>query len=525
MRTHDFVIVGSGINSLVCAALLGKKGHKVCVLERNDRLGGCIRTEEITQPGFLHEVFSAVHPLVFASPWYPELAEELAENGVEYCNNDKPTAVVLPNGRNVILKTDRQANKATLDEVSAGDGEKYFGFMQQLDQNAPLIFGLLGGQLWSFATFKLLFGEARRRGLLGLSKFVGEAMQTSRDWLETHFKSDLSHALMSPWILHAGLGPESAVSGIMNQVMMYTLEQTGCPMVKGGNEKLVEALVKIIEDNGGTCKIDSHVDQVIVENGQATGVRMDSGMTEMARKGVICNTTPNQLFNGLLSTNDVSEDIRTQAREFRFGRGMMIIHVAMEEEPVWTDPALKDVVMLHVSSGLDGVSKAVNEADRGLLPEQPTIVVCQPVTIDPSRAPKGKWILWIQLQEIPRELKGDAKKEIETPDNGLWNEQVREQYADRVIEQLSVSITNLNSSMLERKVYGPADLEAMNVNLEGGDAYSGTCSIDQNLIWRPLRGTKNHQTPVKCLFQIGASTHPGPGLGGGSGFLVAQKVG
>ena len=95
-RNWDFIIVGSGINSLVCAALLGKRGHSVCVLERNDRLGGCIRTEEITLPGFKHEVFSAVHPLVVISPAYAELQEDFVSRGLEYCSNEFPTGVVLP---------------------------------------------------------------------------------------------------------------------------------------------------------------------------------------------------------------------------------------------------------------------------------------------------------------------------------------------------------------------------------------------------------------------------------------------
>ena len=92
-QEYDVVVVGSGINSLVCAALLAKAGRKVCVLERNDRLGGCIRTEEITLPGFKHEVFSAVHPLVVTSPAFAELQEDFLARGLEYCHGEYPTGV------------------------------------------------------------------------------------------------------------------------------------------------------------------------------------------------------------------------------------------------------------------------------------------------------------------------------------------------------------------------------------------------------------------------------------------------
>jgi len=181
-------------------------------------------------------------------------------------------------------------------------------------------------------------------------------------------------------------------------------------------------------------------------------------------------------------------------------------------------------VMLHVTPDLDGISKATNEADRGFLPDQSTIVVCQPTAVDPSRAPEGKWIFWIQLQQIPRILKGDARGEIATPEDGQWNDSIRDQFADRILAQLAEVIPNLKRSLLAMKAYSPKDLEAMNINLVGGDAYGGDCGLDQFLFWRPLKAMKNHETPVKNLYHIGASTHPGPGLGGGSGYLVAKQL-
>ena len=177
-----------------------------------------------------------------------------------------------------------------------------------------------------------------------------------------------------------------------------------------------------------------------------------------------------------------------------------------------------------MTPGLDGVSRAVNEAERGLLPVEATIVCGQPVALDPSRAPDGKWIIWIQLQELPAgRVKGDAAGEIDTGD-GTWSEALREAYADRIVARLGESITNLGKATLRRVVLSPADIEAMNVNLVGGDIYGGSCSLDQNLLWRPLAEAPGHATAVAGLFHIGASTHPGPGLGAGSGYLVAKEL-
>jgi phytoene dehydrogenase-like protein len=143
--------------------------------------------------------------------------------------------------------------------------------------------------------------------------------------------------------------------------------------------------------------------------------------------------------------------------------------------------------------------------------------------MDPSRAPEGKGMLWIQLQELPWHVKGDAAGEIDTGD-GTWTEALRERYADRVQAQLARLITNLDSATLARTTLSPADLQAANPNLFHGDPYAGSLALDQNFVWRPFPGSPGHRTPVERLWHIGASTWPGPGLGAGSGTLVAQEL-
>jgi phytoene dehydrogenase-like protein len=169
------------------------------------------------------------------------------------------------------------------------------------------------------------------------------------------------------------------------------------------------------------------------------------------------------------------------------------------------------------------VSRAVNEADRGLLPAEATIVVGQPLTMDSSRAPAGAGLLWIQLQELPWHVKGDAAGELDTGD-GRWTETLRERYADRIQQRIAQHVPNLESSIRQRVVLSPADLQAANINLERGDPYSGSLALDQNFLWRPFAQQPGHRTPVRRLFHIGASTWPGPGLGGGSGTLVAHEL-
>jgi phytoene dehydrogenase-like protein len=131
----------------------------------------------------------------------------------------------------------------------------------------------------------------------------------------------------------------------------------------------------------------------------------------------------------------------------------------------------------------------------------------------------------VQIPEAPRVIKGDASGEIQVPVSGEWSEDVRERFADRIECILQQYIDGFRETVLGRRAYSPADLEHMNVNLVGGDPYGGFCGLDQSFVWRPFKTSVNHSTHIPALYHIGASTHPGPGLGGGSGYLLARKLG
>ena len=523
MNQRDCIIVGSGINALVCAALLSKKGRKVLVLERNDRLGGCIRTDEITAPGFIHDVLSSWHPLFVTSPGYAELQEDLEKYGLEYCNTDSPTAVVLPDHSAFILKNSRNENVAGMNALSDGDGNRYQAAMAELEQSLGLTFTLLGNELWRWSTLKVLLSTLVTMGPFRLAQYFGRALQPARTWLETTFSSDAVSACLAGWPSHAGIGPDAPSSSLMAQVIAFTLEMAGCPVVKGGNYNIVRAFQRVIEANGGELQVNADVTKVMTENGRATGVKTRAGAEYRADK-VVCSVTPNQLYQRLLDPADVPAAIAEQTRAYRYGNGNMQIHLALSEPPRWRAPGMENVAITHITSGVDAVSRSINEANCGLLPAEATIVVGQPAALDPSRVPAGKGLLWIQLQECPRRIKGDAAGEINTPEDGVWSGEIREAYADRIVNRLAHYIPNLSESIIARTVLSPADLEQINVNLVGGDPYGGACSLDQFFLWRPLRALKNHATPVKNLYHIGASTHPGPGLGGGSGYLVANRL-
>lgn len=513
----DHVIIGSGINGLVAASLLALKGRKVVLLEREARLGGCMVTEEL-HPGFQHDVMAATFVLFMTSPAGAALGPHLAKHGFDYCHTPHPTAVLRPNGEALVLTTDRAANVAAMNALAPGDGDRHAADVGRIEGDAPFLFALLGGSLWSWPMAKLMFGQVRKRGLRGLLTWMGQALAPARGWLEG-YQSPAVQALWAPWVLHTGLTPESTYSGQMGRVIAFALEAAGAPVAKGGAGAAVRAFRALIEANGGVCRTGADVEEILVEGGHVRGVRLAGG-EEIACRSVLASVAPGQLYGRLLKGVNLPED-RAAAEGFRHGRGNFQLHYALDALPEWLTPGLDQVALIHLADGIDSVSKSANEAERGMLPATPTICVGQPSRIDPSRCPPGKAVLWLQIPDAPRVIKGDAAGEIEGHD---WDA-VREAFADRIERILSRHIKGFDKLVLARRAYSPKDLERMNINLVGGDPYGGACSIDQFFLWRPFAHSTNGEGLVRGLIHIGASTHPGPGLGGGSGFNAARRLG
>src|SRR6476646_7468421 len=353
MAEHDAVVVGSGINGLACGALLAKAGWNVCVLERNDWFGGAIKTAETTAPGYRHDVFSAWHPLWVGGPVHPQLAGDLARHGLEYLNTDLPTATRFPDGESAFLLRSAEGNAAEL-------GEEWHGVLESFLPNSDLAFGVLGTELWSRHGAALAARTYRRLGRHGAVAFGGQLLISARDWLETTFASERAHGVLAPWVLHTGLGPDAAASGYMAQVIAVAVQEGGMPIPRGGGAVLVDALVACIREWGGTCDTGVHVSRVFPD-----GVQTAGGERDGARRAVVCDVTPTQLYGELLPGFERAADW------FRYGRSEMQIHFALSEPPQWDgDERLGGTAIVHLTPGLDGVSRAVTEADRGLLPAE-----------------------------------------------------------------------------------------------------------------------------------------------------------
>lgn len=517
----DVVIIGSGINALVAGALLARAGKKVILCERNAAPGGAIWTSTEHVPGFTIELLSSWHPLFVGGPAYGALADDLARHGLEYLNTELPTGVVCSDGT-AFLSTNPEITAAEMTRL--GDAENWNALMADFGSKADLAFGLLGTDFWRRNAWKFGWKAYRQLGKRGLMASGADLLEPAAPWADRTFTSPVTKSLLAPWALHNGLGPDDSGSAFITTVIGAAIAMGGMPIPVGGGRSLVNALVGIIDEHGGAVRTNADVVRINTAGDRATGVTLADGSQITANESVLASVTPPALYGNLLDASAVSTERLASAERFRFGRSGFQIHIAMNEPPHWTgDPRLAQTALVHILDGMDSLSESVNAANRGYLPRRPTIVVGQPATIDPSRVPAGHGLLWIQLQENPRTVLGDLAGEID-PGDGTWSPALRDAYAERVISQLEPHISNIRTAAIAQFNLGPADLEAMNVNLVGGDPYAGDCRIDQYALWRPLSLATGHATGISNLWQIGASTHPGPGLGGGSGYQVAMRL-
>ncbi len=249
------------------------------------------------------------------------------------------------------------------------------------------------------------------------------------------------------------------------------------------------------------------------------------GRSHHGQRGVICSVSPEQLYRGLLAGTALPSDIDDGLGRYRYGKGNMQIHYALSQPPRWRGgPDLDKVALLHLTPGLDGVSQG---RQRGRARRAAVRAHDLRRAADGPRPVAGTGRAGRALAATARSAadhQGRRRGRDRSPGRWTLDRAVRDAYADRVEAILARHIDGFADSIVARRAYSPADLEALNVNLVGGDPYGGYCGVDQFFLWRPFKGTVNHRTPVPNLYHIGAATHPGPGLGGGSGFLLAKSL-
>src|SRR5262249_14306574 len=265
---YDVTVVGSGHNALVAAAYLARAGRSVLVLERNDRAGGLVRTDELTLPGFKHDGYAASHRLFVTGAAYRDSAADLGKRGLRYLNTDIPTGVSFADGRTGVLYCSLEDSIAEAERLAPGDGAVLRGLVESFGPYVGDVFRLFSLDLASAEATGIMGRLTRSETGAGYSPFVQMLFETARNVVGP-LRSPVTRAMLAPWVGHLGRSPDEVGSGIWVVLAVLALMAGGMPTPQGGSERLAEALVRLIGDNGGVVRLGTPVSRILLERGRA----------------------------------------------------------------------------------------------------------------------------------------------------------------------------------------------------------------------------------------------------------------
>ncbi|WP_374333162.1 phytoene desaturase family protein [Aestuariivirga sp.] len=519
--TFDAVIIGAGHNGLAAAVHLAKRGWSVGVFEAKGEAGGAVKTREVTLPGFRHDLAAMNLSMFAGSPFLREHGEGLGRHGLGFAPAAHCFASVFPDRTWFGVSKDPALTMARLNALNPADAEAWDAMMQRFGKDAPHIFGLLGNVMPSWATAKLIYKAWRQNGTAWTLDMLRFLTMPTRTWADAHFQNDKVKATLAAWGMHLDFPPDVSGGALFPYLESMANQAFGMVIGQGGADTMIKALTGYLKELGGEVHLDAPVAAVIHSAGSASGIRLADGRSITARRAVIANVTPRLLFGTLLPGGSGNPAADEKFRAFRPGPGTMMIHLAMDGLPQWSaGDELSNFAYVHIAPDFAYMNRAYGQAMDGLLPEAPVLVVGQPTAIDPSRAPDGKHILWVQVRVLPKHVKGDAAGAI----GGTQWHAIKDAYADRVESIIETYAPGTRDRILARAVFSPDDLEDENPCLVGGDNLSGSHQLDQNFLFRPVAGYSRYKMPMGRLYMCGAATWPGAGTGAGSGYLLGKML-
>ncbi|MEY4306530.1 MAG: hypothetical protein RIT52_2705, partial [Pseudomonadota bacterium] len=402
--TFDAVLIGAGHNTLACALQLARKGWRVGVFEQAATPGGAVKTGEYTLPGFRHD-WAAMNLSLFAgSPFFKENAAELISLGAEFVAVYKPFASAFPDGTWCGVSTDLAETTKRIAALSAEDAETWGRLVAAFGAEAPHLFGLLGSKMQIRAIAYFMFKTLRAKGFGGTLDMGRFLLQSPRQWLTQTFASPKVQAMLGAWGMHLDFAPDVAGGALFPYLEGMAGQAFGMALGKGGADTIIRALVKAIEARGGVVALNAPVARILHDGIRASGIELADGRRITATRAVIAGVAPRALPR---LTGGTTPSFDKAMTNFTHAPGTMMIHLALDSLPDWAAGAeLKTFAYVHLAPSLDQMARTYAQAQAGLLPDEPILVVGQPTGQDPSRAPDGKHVLWVQVRMVPGQIKG-----------------------------------------------------------------------------------------------------------------------
>ena len=525
MEAYDVVIIGAGHNGLVCAAYLLKAGYSVLLLEARSLPGGGATTEELMPeeaPGFKFNPCAINHLFIFLGPVIEEL--ELHKYGLEYLSCDPVVFCPHPDGKYFLAHKSVEKTCAEIARYSQHDAENYAKYVDYWQRFVRSVTPFFNAPPKSLVDIGGNYDLKRLQDLFSLLSGVDDTLDLLRTMLSSpmdnineYFDSEFLKAPLAR--LSAELSsPPSQKAMAFGAMMMVMRHEPGMARPRGGSGALTEALVKAVQSLGGVILTDQKVEQVLVDDGKAVGVRVAGGKEYRANKGVISSIDVKRLFLHLVDANDVdSADPNLRERVDRRisdnNETILKIDCALSEPLRFEHHEHKDEYLIGsilIADSVNHVEKAHTDCTMGKIPdEDPSMYIVMPTGLDASMAPEGKHTLWIEFF-APYQIAGAEGTGLKGTG---WTDELKNKVADRVIDKLAQYSPNLKHSIIARHVESPAEL-SQRVGFYKGNYYHIDMTLDQMLCFRPLPEIANYKTPIDQLFLTGAGTHPGGAISG-----------
>jgi phytoene dehydrogenase-like protein len=495
---YDAVVIGSGPNGLVAAITLARAGRSVLVVEAAPTLGGALATEELTLPGFRHDVFSAVHPAAVASPVLRDL--ELERHGLRWIHPELAMAHPLADGRAAVLSRDLARTVASLDALGAGDGARWRALVE------PYLGAWGAVEAAMLAGFPPLAGLARltaKLGPQGMLEFARLLLMPAEA-----LAGEVLRGEGAAWLYGSSLHADapldaggSAISGLWLNLMGHAV---GWPSAEGGAGRVTDALVACLRAACGHVRPSARAERILARRGRVRGVALAGGDVVETRM-VVATTMPGALV--AMAGDALGDAYVRRALRFRPGPPTFKVDWALDGPVPWTNEDTRRAGTVHVGGGAAELQGALREVAGGRLPERPFLLCGQQTIADPTRAPDGKHTLWAYTHPPP----------------GVDWPREREAFADAIERQIERFAPGFRERVLARHVLAPADLERRNANLVGGDVGGGSYALDQ-LILRPLPSLRPYSTPLRGLYLGSAAAFPGGSVQGVPGHAAAKAA-
>jgi phytoene dehydrogenase-like protein len=465
---YDAVVVGSGPNGLAAAITLARAGCSVVVYEANATIGGGARSAELTLPGFLHDICSAVHPLAAGSPFFNTLP--LEKHGLTWIHPEIPLAHPLDDGTAACLYRDIDVTAQRL----SGDSSAYERLMKPLARN------------WESLSTEFLQPMLHwPQDPITLAHFGILALCPATLLAKLIFKGEPARALFAGIAAHSFLPLEAPVSSAFGLVLGLAGHAVGWPIARGGSQQISNALADHLRELGGRIEVNRPVED-LRDLPKSRAILLDVSVWEFLR----------------IAGEQLPSRYRRRLERFRHAPGIFKIDYALSEPIPWKNEACRRAGTIHLGGTVDEIAAAERDVVRGKIPERPFVLVAQQSLLDETRAPHGQHTLWAYCH-VPFNSGRDM--------------------SDRIESQIERLAPGFRDCVLARHKMPAPDLARSNRNLAGGDINGGAANLMQ-LIARPILSPTPYRTPLPGVYLCSASTPPGGGVHGMCGYHAARAV-